>query len=299
MEDGKKIAVWTLDDELDKLSPLYQPHFDPLHSGSEDEWKILAGLYDGLLNMNPYNQYDTPWIALDWTMTETLDGMEIDFTLRNDVYWQDGTPFTAYDIEFCLEFLRDYQVPRYAETWGTLVDVVVTDATHFTIAASEEGLALFYDFADIAALLPPQVWDRTWPSNQAVLDYDPAEPYNVAPGYSPGPTPTPTNLFGTGPWVFQFYDPVNLYSDVWENSNYFVSAVAIDDLLTEMFWEVGDLNRDGIINVIDLTLWSFIFGFMIGEPQYDADADLNSDGIIDILDGARIAFHLGWQREYP
>jgi ABC-type transport system substrate-binding protein len=228
--------------------------------------------------------------------------MEIDFTLRDDVYWQDGVPFTAYDVEFCLEFLRDYQIPRYAGTWQTLIDVVVTNATHLTIQVNEPSKSLFYEYASLAAILPPQVWDRPWVDTQAVLDYDPTEPYNVAPGYTPGPTPPPTNLFGTGQWIFQFYDAVNQYGDVWKNPNYFMSTAAIDDFMADLFWEVGDINRDGIINVIDLTLWSFGYGYIIADPEYDPDIDIyppDPDGIIDIRDGRIIAFHLLWQREYP
>jgi outer membrane protein assembly factor BamB len=290
------VVIWTLGNAPDSLNPLY--------TFTKYDWEIVARVYDGLTNVNPYNHRDIEWIASDWTITQTELGMEIDFTLRDDVYWQDGYQFTAYDIEFCLEFIRDHDVPKYANPCEALVDVIVTDATHCTIVADEASINLFYEFAGLAAMLPPQIWDRTWPSNQAVLEYHPeqhAYGSDMAPGYAPGPwaTNVSTNLFGTGPWIFQFYDEVSENCDLWANRNYFMTIDGVHDLKTEMFWEVGDYNRDGIINVVDLVFVSFAFGSFQGEPGYDPDADFNSDGIIDIRDITNCAFHLLWQREYP
>jgi hypothetical protein len=148
-------------------------------------------------------------------------------------------------------------------------------------------------------MLPEHIWNRTWPSDQAVLDYDPTEPYNVAPGYTPGPNPTPTNLLGTGLWTFQFCDATNKQCDLSANRNHFVTQAEAQTLLSEMFWEAGDYNRDGVINVVDLTSVSFGFGARTGGSRYDPDADFNSDGIIDTRDMRAASFRLSAQKEYP
>jgi outer membrane protein assembly factor BamB len=297
-EAGKTVAIWTLGGAPNSLNPLY--------ASTKYEWEILAQVYDGLTNVNPYNHYDIRWVASDWQITETAGGMDIEFTLRDDVEWQDGKPFTAYDAEFCLEFLRDYQVPRYANPCETLVDVIVTDDTHFTVVANKAGIDLFYGYAGLAAMLPEHIWNRFGDPNdpiqrQAVLDYDPTEAYNVAPGYTAGPHPPPTNLFGTGLFIFQFYDEINEYSDLWANRNYFLETTEIQDLKTEMFWEVGDYNRNGIIDVSDLTYTSLAFGtcIMDGIPPFDPDADYDSDNWVNIGDISNCVYHLIWQKEYP
>jgi ABC-type transport system substrate-binding protein len=273
--------------------------FNPCCADTEYEWNIIALTQDGMTEVNPYNHRDIPWLASEWTITPTVAGMDIDFTLNDTISWQDGRPFTAYDVEFCLEFLRDYHVPRYAYCWETLIDVEVIDATHCTIHADQAGIDLFYDYAGVAAMLPQHIWDRAWADDQAVLDYDPTEAYNVASGYTAGSHPPATNLFGTGSFIFQWYDAVNMVCEMDANRNYFLSQTEIDDIKTEMFWEVGDVNRDGIINVIDLTIVSRRFGCFVGDPCYDPDADFNSDCIIDFRDIANIAFHLLWQKVYP
>jgi ABC-type transport system substrate-binding protein len=273
--------------------------FNPLSATKAYEWDIMNRVYDGLINVNPYNHNDVPWLATDWTITQTSTGMDVDFTLRDDVMWQDGRPFTAYDVEFCLEFVKAHSVPRYYATTSTLEDVVVTSTDTLTIKCDREGIGLFYDYAALASVLPEHIWNRTWTSDQAVLDYNPNEPYNVAPGYTEGPNPPPTNLFGTGPWTFQFYDTVNKQCDLYANRNHFISQTEMQTLLSNMFWEIGDYNRDAIVNIIDLTFVSLTFGSKMCSPRYDPDADFNSDGIIDIRDLGMAAFRLSAQKEYP
>lgn len=299
VEGGKTVVIWALPYDPSTLNPLDASTLNPLDALDSYGSEIREQVYDGLTNIDPYNHYDIPWIATDWSIWETTGGMEIYYTIRDDVTWQDGKPLTASDIEWCLEFIRDRHVPKYAEAWEALTDVVVTSPTTFTIFCNKAGISLFYDFNGLAALLPRHIWDRPWIDDVAVLTYDPTEAYNVAPGYTPGPTPPPTNLFGTGPFVFQFYDFVNQYSDLWRNINYFMSQADVQTLKIQMFWEAGDYTKTGVIDVYDLNAVSSAFGYVIGNPGYDPDADFNSDGIIDMRDMRACAFHLSWQKEYP
>jgi hypothetical protein len=76
-------------------------------------------------------------------------------------------------------------------------------------------------------------------------------------------------------------------------SNYYISPSygVVDFWLVKVC--VGDVNGDGLINVIDLTLVSLAYGSFEGEPDYNPDADLNSDGIVDMKDMATVARNLG------
>jgi hypothetical protein len=65
-------------------------------------------------------------------------------------------------------------------------------------------------------------------------------------------------------------------------------------------WEIfcrfslaGDVNEDGQVNVLDLTLVSLAYGSLEGEPAYDPNADLNGDGIVDMRDLRIVAYYLG------
>jgi peptide/nickel transport system substrate-binding protein len=272
--------------------------FNPF-SGNVYAWKFMDHTFDALMAISPYNHRDLPWIATEWVLTETPTGMDATYYLRDDVYWQDGYPYTASDAEFSLEFIRDWQLPGLTPVWQNIIDVEVINDFTFTVHANATSEFLIYDWAVWAARLPPQVWDRPWSSLTEILEYNLSGSYDPAPGYDPGPTPPPTNLFGTGPFIFDFYDFIMEYGEMLANRAYFLTQDEVLALKIELFWEIGDYNRDGIINVIDLTGVSLHFGAMLGDPEYDPDADFNSDGIIDMRDVATLARHLLWQREYP
>ena len=65
------------------------------------------------------------------------DGKEYTFHLRQGVTWSDGTPFTAADVEFSSEYIRD-ECPQWL--YKDLEDVEVVDdhtvVYHFTVADS-------------------------------------------------------------------------------------------------------------------------------------------------------------------
>jgi PKD repeat protein len=56
---------------------------------------------------------------------------------------------------------------------------------------------------------------------------------------------------------------------------------------------LGDLNSDGILNILDITIVAKAFGSFPGHSRWDPIADLNEDGKVDILDIAKIAKNFG------
>jgi ABC-type transport system substrate-binding protein len=284
IEDGRGVVIWCLKDEPDLFNQL---------SGNRYAWEIMDRVFDPLRAVNPYNLGDIPWIATDWEVVETPIGIDATYYLRNDIFWQDGEQYTAWDAEFSLEFIRDNQIPRYRPAWQNITDVEVIDDYTFTVHANVTSQFLIYDWAALAALLPPQVWGE-W--DGLPLDEILARDLSLEPGWN---GVTPTNLFGTGPFIFQFYDDVALFGDLWANENYFLTTQEIHDLKVEMFHEIGDVNRDGYIDVFDLSRLGVSYGKFSWEPGYDPDADLNQDGVVDARDLALITWHWGEQREYP
>jgi ABC-type transport system substrate-binding protein len=296
--DGNSYVIYTLGEEPERMNPLY--------AGTVYTWTIMGAVYDGLIAVNPYSHKDLPWLALDWEIVADPDGvpgaMNVTFHLTTNATWQDDYPFTAHDVKFSLMFIKEWEIPKYTSIWKYIVDVVVIDDYTVTVISSVTSQFLLYDFAGLAALLPPQVWDRDWADLDAILSYNPADEtvgYDPAPGYAAGPTPPPTNLFGTGPWIFQYYDEPGFYGEVWQNPNYFRTTESIQNQKTEMFHEVGDVNRDGVIDVFDLSLISKSFGYFWFEDGYNPDADLNGDGVIDLTDMFWAGLYFGWQKEYP
>ena len=317
IEDGAAIVYWCLQDEPERLNPTY--------AGSTYAWTIMNTIFDPLIAVNPYTHEDVPWLAESWTLEEftgtvTLDsenrylgvpaggaveiasGMKITFTLNATVEWQDGNPYTPYDAEFNLEFLRNNQIPRYASMWEQVVDVQVTDTTSFTVYLNATSQFLLYDLSGAAALLPPPVWvPMDGLPLAAILGYAPLNDTIAKSGMGPrfGTDDCPTCLYGTGPFVLQYYDRIGKYAEVPANRYYFKTTAEMQSQLAEMFHAIGDVNRDGKINAEDLARCSSSHGSKWPDPEYDLDADLNGDGIVDARDGSLVGYNWGYERTYP
>lgn len=55
-------------------------------------------LYEGLVRKNPFTDATEPALAESWEVSE--DGLQIVFTLRENLRWSDGAPLTADDVDF-------------------------------------------------------------------------------------------------------------------------------------------------------------------------------------------------------
>ena len=64
-------------------------------------------------------------------------------------------------------------------------------------------------------------------------------------------------------------------------------------VVDSVFHAMGDVNWDGVIDQADLDRLSAAFGSVPGSPNWDADCDLNGDGRVDGLDLTIAAFHYG------
>jgi ABC-type transport system substrate-binding protein len=297
IEDGNSTVIWCLADEPETPNPL--------SASTVYTWEILNQIYDPLMAINPYNHIDLPWLADSWEMVETPGGMNVTFWLNSTAEWQDGNPYTAEDAKFNWLFLRDNQIPRYTPTWEHIVDVeVLTPGTGGVVRAILDVTSQFliYDLASTAALLPPPVW--SWLNGRPldeILAYDPSTNTTTPTGAGPrfGTEWCPTQLYGTGPFVFDYYDIVDMAAEMTANRYYFKTTDEIQAELVEMFWACGDVNRDGVVDQTDRDRVEAAYGCVRGEPCYDPDCDFNSDGIIDIFDLSIVDYFMGKRREYP
>jgi len=79
---------------------------------------------------------------------------------------------------------------------------------------------------------------------------------------------------------------VNTYELTAESSEY-ASLVGEPEFLP------ADLNKDGIVNILDITIVASAFGSKPGNPSWNPDADLDKNGEINIVDVAAVAIDFG------
>lgn len=55
---------------------------------------------------------------------------------------------------------------------------------------------------------------------------------------------------------------------------------------------LGDLNEDGSVGCDDLAIVKASFGKRVGQPGFDPRADVNGDGVVNVLDLSIVARQL-------
>lgn len=80
-------------------------NLNPIAIEYRNEGRIIDLLYDPL--GRPVGDGVQPWAAADWDISTDGEGTTITATLRPDLTFHDGTPLTAADVVFTLEFLAD------------------------------------------------------------------------------------------------------------------------------------------------------------------------------------------------
>jgi len=53
----------------------------------------------------------------------------------------------------------------------------------------------------------------------------------------------------------------------------------------------GDLNEDGVVDIVDFMIVTIAFGSKLGDPNWNTLADSNEDGIVDIGDVILVTLH--------
>ena len=145
------------------------------------ERDITSLIFEGLIATNQYGE-PVPDLATEWVITG--DGLEYIVTLRDDVLWQDGVPFSAADVVFTMSLLRSPGFPgpdSIGTFWRTVETEVLGD--HLVRFRLTQPLGSFLDKLRIG-ILPEHALAGT-PADQLAT-----HPFNLSP-------------IGTGPYQLE------------------------------------------------------------------------------------------------
>jgi peptide/nickel transport system substrate-binding protein len=130
-------------------------NIDPHVTTRNVEMRIAYVLYDGLVNFGKDPEKVDPMLATRWEASE--DGLEWTFYLREDVKFEDGSPFNASVVKFSFErLLKIGAGPSDPYTVIDHIDVVSTYTVKFIL---KEAFAPFLSTlaAPFARIVPPSV----------------------------------------------------------------------------------------------------------------------------------------------
>jgi len=163
----------------------------PFISSDADARSVQKYVVESLLQRNPDTLGWDGLLAKSWQVSE--DGMTIDFTLRDNIVFSDGTPVTSTDIAFSFAFLMDERIetPRLRAYYDKIASVKALDKNTVRFVFAEpyfESLGLAGEMSVLAKhFYEPYL--------------DDAATFNQSKGL----------LFGSGPYRLE--DPVNWTPD--------------------------------------------------------------------------------------
>lgn len=123
-------------------------------------------MYAGLVSVG--DAEIVPDLAREWSISE--DQKTYTFYLRDGITWPDDQPFTANDVAFTIETIKDkaYQSPLYS-SFNTVEIVVLDDHTiEFTLP---EPYTPFLESMTVG-MLPEHIWSNITPESVGLTDFN-------------------------------------------------------------------------------------------------------------------------------
>jgi peptide/nickel transport system substrate-binding protein len=273
------------------LTAHWPTELNPLLSCTPYDWLVLSLVYSTLLYKNPYTHELMPWCVTDMPTVQPWDtGTYMSWTLRDDMTWHDGTPVTAYDVEFCLDLLVRQNNQRYRAIQTLIHDVNVVDTYTFEVYLTGSYPWAMKDISDVALLTPYHVWKPYIAGPDQILwtpddrDHRYWTGYDVidAWGYSAPEINTPkgtiqlTHLQGNGPFIYPYggWTPgVSMKLIRWYDAS---TEPGTGWHYTRILR--GDNNLDGLVDMIDLWAPLYAYGTQPCMPRWHFDnAGLKAD----------------------
>ncbi|TCO60411.1 peptide ABC transporter substrate-binding protein [Caldanaerobacter subterraneus] len=114
------------------------PRLDPQTSTDGVSFQVLNAVLEGLVRLGPDEKPQKgSGLAKDWKISE--DGLTYTFYLKDNIYWSDGNPITAYDFEYSWKRALD---PKTASDYAYIM-FPIKNAEKFNageVSADEVGI---------------------------------------------------------------------------------------------------------------------------------------------------------------
>jgi peptide/nickel transport system substrate-binding protein len=163
--------------------------FNPFNPANLQE--ALGFVYEPLIYVDLLNnQAETPMLATDYTWSS--DNTSIQFTIRDNVKWNDGQAFSADDVAFTFNLMKDNpSIDLYALWTGAGLQSVTASGNKVTMTFANPAKAYFFQFANQIGIVPqhiwstgdpaahPDTWENTSPVGTGPFMVNPCTPNNI------------------------------------------------------------------------------------------------------------------------
>jgi peptide/nickel transport system substrate-binding protein len=181
----------TIDNES---GTLWSCTFNPFIAAANGDTLSFGIIYEPLVYDNLLNDKRTPMLASSYQWS--TDNKTLTFTIRPGVKWSDGQPFSAQDVVYTFNLLKQVPALDLQSVWVALASVTLSGSDKVVMSFQQSAVPYFYQVADQVPIVPQHIWS-------AVTHPD---------------TDSDANPVGTGPFVMKSCTPQNIsYS---RNSTY-------------------------------------------------------------------------------
>lgn len=204
-----------------KVSAFPIKQTDPAAISSDSEVLIANHVYDYLVDVSAENEI-VPRLAREWSRDE--EGLVYTFQLAEGVTFHDGSEFTAEDVVWTYQRLRDTEGLPTADLYANIASIEAVSEYEVRFTLEETNPFFLFDLSDNHALM----------MNAGTED--------------------PENFNGTGPFVVQEYNPEDRIV-LEANPDYFLEDSPKLSGLTIIFFNEEAAAADAIRGgQIDLTM---------------------------------------------
>src|SRR5690348_3740162 len=166
-------GVLTIDNES---GGLWTCDFNPYNGSVQG---LSAGIfYEPLFYDNLLNDKKTAMLASDYKWSS--DSKTLTFTIRSGVKWSDGQDFSADDVVFTFNLLKQFPAIDLQSVWSVLSSVAKSGSDQVVLTFQQASATSFYQVADQVDIVPQHIWSAFKdPSTQVVNQPVATGPFTV------------------------------------------------------------------------------------------------------------------------
>jgi peptide/nickel transport system substrate-binding protein len=166
---------------------------------------VLGLVYETLYFVNVNDGSFTPMLATNYSWSN--NNTQVTFNIRQGVKWNDGQPFTANDVAFTFNVMKQYPAADGLGVWSFLSSVTAPDANTVVMTFQKAYPPVLVNVAGHVYIIPQHVFASVGDPTKYLTDHP----------------------VGTGPFVLTRYQPDLAVYD--KNPNYWqADKVKVDEI---------------------------------------------------------------------
>ncbi|HEY7092796.1 MAG TPA: ABC transporter substrate-binding protein [Ktedonobacterales bacterium] len=158
-------------------------NFNPFLNGSVNSYGQFGPIYETLMFFNRADGTSKGWLAD--SATYSSDATQITFKLHPGIKWTDGQPFTANDVVFTFNVMKQYDAADYLGITSSIDSVSSPDPQTVVIKLNSPDSSILWLIGGQTWIVPEHIWSKVG---------DPTKYTDDKP-------------VGTGPFIFKSFTP--------------------------------------------------------------------------------------------